>query len=178
MIVDLFLLAACGGVFSVPLYAIIQDARAAGRAVAHDRRQQRHERAVHGGRRGRRRGAGRGRAAARPPCCTSPRSPTLLVALWIVRILPHEVYRALFSLVFPPFHRVQVRGLENYQRGRRSRGHRGQPPVLSRCLPDRGLPAGQSHLRDPHGAGARNGTSSRSSPRSRRSRSMSSRPIR
>ena len=27
MIVDLFLLAACGGVFSVPLYAIIQDAR-------------------------------------------------------------------------------------------------------------------------------------------------------
>ena len=28
MIVDLFLLAACGGVFSVPLYAIIQDAAA------------------------------------------------------------------------------------------------------------------------------------------------------
>ena len=29
MIADLFLLAACGGVFSVPLYAIIQDAAAA-----------------------------------------------------------------------------------------------------------------------------------------------------
>ena len=39
----------------------------------------------------------------------------LLVALWIVRILPHEVYRSLFRWFFHAFHGVTVRGLENYR---------------------------------------------------------------
>jgi acyl-[acyl-carrier-protein]-phospholipid O-acyltransferase/long-chain-fatty-acid--[acyl-carrier-protein] ligase len=34
--------------------------------------------------------------------------------LWIVRILPHEVWRALFRWYFRTFHGVTVRGLENY----------------------------------------------------------------
>ena len=40
----------------------------------------------------------------------------LFVALWIVRILPHDVYRARAALVFrPPSIGVQVHGLENYK---------------------------------------------------------------
>ena len=39
----------------------------------------------------------------------------LFVALWIVRILPQEVYRAHPALVFDHLHRVQVHGLENYR---------------------------------------------------------------
>jgi acyl-[acyl-carrier-protein]-phospholipid O-acyltransferase/long-chain-fatty-acid--[acyl-carrier-protein] ligase len=39
----------------------------------------------------------------------------LCVAAWIVRILPHEVYRAILRWYFRHFHQLQVRGLENYK---------------------------------------------------------------
>jgi acyl-[acyl-carrier-protein]-phospholipid O-acyltransferase/long-chain-fatty-acid--[acyl-carrier-protein] ligase len=39
----------------------------------------------------------------------------LFVALWIVRILPQEVYRAILRWYFDHLHRVQVHGLENYR---------------------------------------------------------------
>ena len=75
------------------------------RAVAHDRRQQHHERAVHGGgRRGRRR---HGRAGLRAPAVLHVAAvANLSVAVWIVRILPHEVYRALLRWYFHRFHRA------------------------------------------------------------------------
>ena len=93
MIADLFLLAACGGVFSVPLYAIIQDAAAPSersRMIAANNVM--NALFMVGG-----------AAAAAALAAVGLDAPAvlhiaavanLLVALWIVRILPHEVYRA------------------------------------------------------------------------------------
>ena len=152
MIVDLFLLAACGGVFSVPLYAIIQDAAApsersrmiaannimnalfmvAGAAAAAALAALGLRRA--GGPAHRRRGQSARRAVDRP----HPAAGGLSRAA---------------ALVFrPPSRRAGARAGE-LQGRRRPRGHRRQPPVLSRCLPDRCLRAGQPDLRDPHVAG-------------------------
>ena len=153
MIVNLFLLAACGGVFSVPLYAIIQDAAAPSersRMIAANNIMNALFMVA-------------GAAAAAALAAVGLRAPAVLhvaavanlfVALWIVRILPHEVYRAILRWYFRRFHRVQVHGLENY----RAAGDRVvivcQPSVVSRRVPDRGLSAGQPYLRDPHGAGS------------------------
>ena len=114
MIVDLFLLAVCGGVFSVPLYAIIQDAAAASersRMIAANNIMNALFMVA-------------GAAAAATMAAMGLDAPAVLfvaaianlvVALWIVRILPHEVYRGLFRWYFSRFHHVQVRGLENYK---------------------------------------------------------------
>jgi acyl-[acyl-carrier-protein]-phospholipid O-acyltransferase / long-chain-fatty-acid--[acyl-carrier-protein] ligase len=114
MIVDLFLLAACGGVFSVPLYAIIQDAAAPSersRMIAANNIMNALFMVA-------------GAAAAAALAAVGLRSPAVLhiaavanlfVALWIVRILPQEVYRAILRWYFDHLHRVQVRGLENYR---------------------------------------------------------------
>jgi len=114
MIVDLFLLAACGGVFSVPLYAIIQDAAAPSersRMIAANNIMN----AVF---------MVAGAAAAAALAAVGLRAPAVLhiaavanlfVALWIVRILPQEVYRSILRWYFDHLHRVQVRGLENYR---------------------------------------------------------------
>jgi acyl-[acyl-carrier-protein]-phospholipid O-acyltransferase / long-chain-fatty-acid--[acyl-carrier-protein] ligase len=114
MIVDLFLLAVCGGVFSVPLYAIIQDAAAASersRMIAANNIMNALFMVA-------------GAAAAATMAAVGLDAPAVLfvaaianlvVALWIVRILPHEVYRGLFRWYFSRFHHVQVRGLENYK---------------------------------------------------------------
>ena len=170
MVVDLFLLAACGGIFSVPLYAIIQDARRAVRAVPHGRRQQHHERAVHGGRRRRGRGSGRQPGCSAPAVLHVAALANLLVAVWIVRILPHEVYRALLRWYFNTFHGVRVSGLENYHAaGDRVVIVANHQSYLD-ALPDRRLPAGQPQLRNSTRRRRRNGGSSRSSPRSIRSR--------
>ena len=111
---DLLLLAACGGVFSVPLYAIIQDAaRPAERSrmVAANNVMNALFMVL-------------GAAAAALLAgigCTAPdvllitAAANLLVALWIVRILPREVFRGLFRWYFRTFHGVTVRGLEHYR---------------------------------------------------------------
>ncbi|HET7883893.1 MAG TPA: AMP-binding protein, partial [Acetobacteraceae bacterium] len=114
MIADLFLLAACGGAFSVPLYAIIQDAAKPSersRMIAANNVMNALFMVA-------------GAAAAAAMAAAGMRGPTVLhvaaianlfVALWIVRILPHEVYRAILRWYFNRFHHVQVRGMENYQ---------------------------------------------------------------
>jgi acyl-[acyl-carrier-protein]-phospholipid O-acyltransferase / long-chain-fatty-acid--[acyl-carrier-protein] ligase len=114
MIVNLFLLAACGGVFSVPLYAIIQDAAAPSersRMIAANNIMNALFMVA-------------GAAAAAALAAVGLRAPAVLhvaavanlfVALWIVRILPHEVYRAILRWYFRRFHRVQVHGLEHYK---------------------------------------------------------------
>jgi len=114
MLVDLFLLSACGGVFSVPLYAIIQDrsppeARAriiaannivnalfmiAGAAAAFFLD-----------------GAGISPAGALEILALA----NFFVAIWIMRLLPQEVLRALFRFYFDTFHGVTVKGLQNYR---------------------------------------------------------------
>jgi acyl-[acyl-carrier-protein]-phospholipid O-acyltransferase/long-chain-fatty-acid--[acyl-carrier-protein] ligase len=114
MIVNLFLLAACGGVFSVPLYAIIQDAAAPSersRMIAANNIMNALFMVA-------------GAAAAAGLAAVGLRAPAVLhvaavanlfVALWIVRILPHDVYRAILRWYFHRFHRLQVHGLEHYK---------------------------------------------------------------
>ena len=114
MTADLFLLAACGGVFSVPLYAIIQEVAAPSersRMIAANNIMNALFMVA-------------GAAAAATLAALGLRAPAVLhiaavanffVALWIIRILPHEVYRAVLRWYFRRFHRVQVHGLENYQ---------------------------------------------------------------
>ena len=114
MIADLFLLAACGGVFSVPLYAIIQDASAPAersRMIAANNIMNALFMV-----------AGAGATAGLAACgLTSPQVlhvaavANLLVAIWIVRILPQEFYRAILRWYFDRFHHVRVTGLETYK---------------------------------------------------------------
>jgi acyl-[acyl-carrier-protein]-phospholipid O-acyltransferase/long-chain-fatty-acid--[acyl-carrier-protein] ligase len=114
MIIDLFLLAACGGVFSVPLYAIIQD-----RAATFER-----SRMIAANNIMNALFMVAGAAAAAVLAAVGLDAPAvlrvaavanLLVALWIVRILPQEVYRSLLRWYFDHLHGAEVRGLENYK---------------------------------------------------------------
>ncbi len=114
MAADLFLLAVCGGIFSVPLYAIIQDkakAREKSRMVAANNVVNALFMVL---------GAGAaallaGLGFSAPRVLELTAAANLLVAIWIVRILPHEVFRALFRWYFRSFHGVTVRGRENYR---------------------------------------------------------------
>ncbi len=111
---DLFLLAACGGVFSVPLYAIIQD------SARPDQRSRMI--AANNVMNAAFMVAGAGAAALlawrgfdAPTVLKLTAAANLLVAFWIVRILPHEVFRAVFRWYFNSFHGVTVHGLEHYK---------------------------------------------------------------
>jgi acyl-[acyl-carrier-protein]-phospholipid O-acyltransferase/long-chain-fatty-acid--[acyl-carrier-protein] ligase len=114
MLADLFLLAACGGVFSVPLYAIIQEKSAASersRMIAANNIMNALFMV-----------AGAGAAAAlaaigltAPSVLHIAAIANLFVAIWIVRILPHDVYRAILRWYFHMFHHVQVHGLEHFK---------------------------------------------------------------
>jgi len=114
MAIDLFLLAGCGGVFSVPLYAIIQDASAVterSRMVAANNVMNALFMVVGAGA-----AAGMARAGlTAPQVLIVTAAANLLVALWIVRILPQEVYRAILRWYFRTFHGVTVSGLEHYR---------------------------------------------------------------
>jgi len=111
--VDLFLLAACGGVFSVPLYAIIQDmAKPAERSRMVAANNVMNALFMVLGAAAAALMAGFGFSA--PLVLLVTAAANLLVACWIVRILPHEVWRALFRWYFRTFHGVTVRGMENY----------------------------------------------------------------
>ena len=114
MLADLFCLAACGGVFSVPLYAIIQD-----RSSPSDR-----SRMIAANNVVNAAFMVGGSAAAAALAWSGVDAPgvlgitaaaNLLVAAWIVRILPQEVMRSLFRFYFDVFHGVEVNGLENYR---------------------------------------------------------------
>ncbi len=112
MLADLLLLAACGGLYSVPLYAIIQQRSPKAeqaRMVAANNVVNAAAIAA---------GAvaiaglallGIGPAVILMGCA----GLNLLVAGWIVRILPQETLRAVFRRYFATFHGVDVSGLEN-----------------------------------------------------------------
>jgi len=114
ILIDLFGLSACGGLFSVPLNAILQD-----RAPID--------------RRARTIGANNAMnaafiivaagfvALASAAGISAPHSLELLalvnlaVAVWIARLLPQDFFRPIFRLVFRLIYRVQVTGLHNYR---------------------------------------------------------------
>ena len=112
MLLDLLLLAACGGVYSVPLFAIIQErsepSRLARTVAANN--------VVNAG-------AMAGAAVATALLAALGLTPVAillvaavanaLAALWIVRILPQDTMRALFRFYFRALHGADVSGLEN-----------------------------------------------------------------
>jgi len=114
ILVDLALLSACGGIFSVPLYAILQDgAPETGRArmIAANNVVN----AVF-------MVAGAGVAAGLAALGLAPATvlmaaavANLAVAFWIIRLLPQQVLRALFRFYFETFHGVRVKGLDHYR---------------------------------------------------------------
>ncbi len=113
MMADLFLLALCGGIYSVSLYAFIQDRAdpasrsrmiamnnvlnaafmvaasliAAGLAFAH---------------------------VSAPRILLLTAAANLCAAVWILRILPRSTLRSIAAWYFRRFHRAQVTGLEHY----------------------------------------------------------------
>ncbi len=112
VLTDLLLLAVFGGLYSVPLYAIIQEQSAAlvrARMIAANN-------VVNAL-------AMAGAAAVTALLALEGIAPTtvlrltalanLIVAAWIVRILPQETVRAIFRWYFTFFHGVDVAGLEN-----------------------------------------------------------------
>ncbi len=112
MMIDLLLLAACGGLYSVPLYAIIQERSAAShlaRMVAANNVMNAAAMAV--------------AAVLTALLALAGMSPVtilllaavanLAVAFWIIRLLPQETVRALFRWYFRSFHGVTVTGLQN-----------------------------------------------------------------
>ena len=112
MLVDLGLLALCGGLYSVPLYAIMQEQS----APSHLARMVAANNVINA--------AGMASAAGVTAVLAllgvAPVSILLIgavanlaVALWIVRILPQQTLRAVFRWYFMTFHGVDVAGLEH-----------------------------------------------------------------
>jgi hypothetical protein len=95
MLADLLLLAMCGGVFSVPLYAIIQDRsepKLRSRMIAANNIMNALFMVAGAG-------VAAGLAAAgadAPTVLTIAAAANLAVALWIVRLLPQATFRAIF----------------------------------------------------------------------------------
>ncbi len=113
VLADLVVLAACGGLFSVPLNAILQDAAPAGsraRTIAANNAVNAAfiiaAAAVVAG------VAALGMSA--PRALEWLAGVNLLVAAMLVRAMPQAVARPLFSTYFRAFHRVRVTGLQNY----------------------------------------------------------------
>lgn len=112
ILVDLLLLAACGGLYSVPLYAIMQERSAPGeraRVIAANNVVNAVAMA-----------AAAGLTAVLALRGVTPvavlvmtAAANLAVACWIVRILPQETLRAVFQWYFRRFHGVDVAGMEN-----------------------------------------------------------------
>ena len=112
MLADLVLLAACGGIYSVPLYAIIQD-----------RSERGHLARMIGANNVANAAAMVAAALATAALALAGASPAtilaaaaianLIVALWIIRILPQHVVRAIFRAYFRILHGVTLMGLEN-----------------------------------------------------------------
>lgn len=112
MLADLMLLSTCGGLYSVPLYAIVQEQSAPSRrarTIAANNIVNAVMMVL---------GAGfvAGCAAAglsAPRVLQIAAVMNLIVALWIVRLLPHTVFRAVFQWYFRLFHNTRIEGLEN-----------------------------------------------------------------
>ncbi|WP_428536270.1 acyl-[ACP]--phospholipid O-acyltransferase [Rhodopila sp.] len=112
MLADLLLLAACGGVYSVPLYAIIQQQSQPShraRTIAANNIANAVLMVL---------GAGFVAACAAasvsaPYVLWIAAALNLVVALWIVRLLPRSVFRTLLRWYFRLFHETRVSGLAN-----------------------------------------------------------------
>jgi acyl-[acyl-carrier-protein]-phospholipid O-acyltransferase/long-chain-fatty-acid--[acyl-carrier-protein] ligase len=112
MSADLFLLAACGGIYSVPLYAIIQDksdSASRSRMIACNNVMNAAFMV-----------AGAGCAAALAAVGVSvPRvlvilaAANLAAAIWIVRIIPQDTMRSVLRWYFLTFHDAKITGIEN-----------------------------------------------------------------
>ena len=112
MLVDLLLLSACGGLYSVPLYAILQDrsppAERARMVAANNVVNAAAMVAAAGAT------AGLAIAGVAPVTILGLLAlATLAVAVWIVRILPTEMLRLAFRWMFHTLYGVDVKGLEN-----------------------------------------------------------------
>ena len=112
LLMDLLLLAACGGIYSVPLYAVMQESSAPAelaRMIAANNVVNAAAIAV-----GAAITAGLAVAGLAPATVLIlAAAANLLVAAWIVRILPQETLRAVFRWYFRTFHGVSVAGLEH-----------------------------------------------------------------
>ncbi|MBS0644195.1 MAG: acyl-[ACP]--phospholipid O-acyltransferase [Proteobacteria bacterium] len=112
MMIDLLLLAVCGGLYSVPLYAIVQEDS----EPSHRARMVAANNVVNAVFMVVGAAAVAGLAAANvsaPGALKVAAVANFVVALWIVRLLPRTVVRALAQWYFRLFHRAEVRGLEN-----------------------------------------------------------------
>lgn len=113
MMVDLFLLSACGGLYSVPLFAILQersDPSCRARMVAANNIINALLMIA---------GAGFvalcGMAGFTPSRALHiAATVNFVVAIWIVRMLPQSVFRAVAQSYFKLFHGAKVEGLENF----------------------------------------------------------------
>ena len=112
MMIDLLLLAACGGIYSVPLYAIMQDRAAPAmlaRMVAANNVVNAVAMALAAGLT-----AGLAVLGVAPTTILLVAAfANLLAAFWIMRILPQETVRALFRWYFTRLHGVTITGLEH-----------------------------------------------------------------
>ncbi|MGD0105840.1 MAG: acyl-[ACP]--phospholipid O-acyltransferase [Rhodopila sp.] len=112
MLLDLLLLAVCGGLYSVPLYAIVQEKSEPShraRMIAANNVVNAITMVI---------GAGfvAGFSVAGVPAPRVLQIAAVLnfgVALWIVRLLPRTTFRAVFQWYFRLFHKTRVEGLAN-----------------------------------------------------------------
>ena len=153
MLVDLLLLAMCGGLYSVPLYAIVQEQS----EPSHRARTIAANNIVNAVMMvlGAVFVAGSSAAGVSAPRVLEIAAVVnFAVALWIVRLLPQTVFRALFQWYFRLFHKPRVEGLENLA----AAGERSilvdQPSVVPGRLPGGGVPARGPGLRHRHRAGS------------------------
>lgn len=111
MLLDLLLLAACGGLYSVPLYAMIQERSAPdqkGSMVAANNIMNALAMALAAAIT-----AGLAVLGAAPATILLiAAAVNLAVAVWIIRILPEETVRAVFRWYFRRLHGVELNGLE------------------------------------------------------------------
>ncbi len=149
---DLLAIAICGGIFVVPLYAIIQrrsDEAARARIIAAGNIMNALFMT----------GAAIVTALLLAAGLHTPDLYLVLgimnagVALWICRLLPQDTLRMLARIALRLAYRVEVRGLDNLAAGRRTRRHRAEPSLVPRRPAGRRLPPWLSDVRDRHSAG-------------------------
>ncbi len=112
MLIDLLLLSVCGGLYSVPLYAIVQEQS----EPSHRARTIAANNIVNAVMMVLGAGFVGGFAAvgvSAPRVLQVAAVANFLVTLWIVRLLPQTVFRSLFQWYFRVFHRARIEGLSN-----------------------------------------------------------------
>jgi acyl-[acyl-carrier-protein]-phospholipid O-acyltransferase/long-chain-fatty-acid--[acyl-carrier-protein] ligase len=112
MLIDLMLLAVCGGIYSVPLYAVMQEES----APSHRSRIIAANNVVNAAAMAAAAVLTAGLYAAgmsAPAILLLAAFANLLAAIWIVRILPRAVVRSLFRWYFSTLHGVDVKGAEH-----------------------------------------------------------------